>query len=299
MLESLHSVEVRMSKELSGPIRLMVVDDMKISRESIREILEPVDDIEIIAEATTGLEAIELYGRLRPDVVSMDTHMPEMDGITATRRIVERYPEANIFILSVHSQEKYLPHALLDGARDFLTVPPSPEELIEVIRLLHRRPRPTAAAKRYPSPIKGRDLKELTEKVKSLERRMAHIENQLKSIRAPAAPSRAPIREKTDLLSEILFEVEAVSEKYFNHGITMIRTRTGWKAFFGLPTAEVLQLLEPTIEPATTSFHKPTEPYSGRGKASLKAELRWLLADLHFYRSGYKPMILTKGSYRR
>ena len=86
-------------------------------------------DIEVVGKARTGLEAIEVAQKLKPDVIVMDINMPDMDGITATEQIRRKNPFIQIVILSVQNDANYMRKAMLAGARDFLTKPPMIDEL--------------------------------------------------------------------------------------------------------------------------------------------------------------------------
>lgn len=115
-------------------IRVIIVDDVRETRENIRKLLQFESDIEVAGVATTGREGIQLARDLSPDVVLMDINMPDMDGITATENIRKEFPHIQIVILSVQGDPNYMRRAMLAGARDFLTKPPMVDELIAAIR---------------------------------------------------------------------------------------------------------------------------------------------------------------------
>jgi pilus assembly protein CpaE len=115
-------------------IRVLIVDDIADTRENIRRSLQFDQLIEVIGSARNGKEAIELAQELKPDVIIMDINMPEMDGITATEEIRKRIPYAQVVFLSVQSDPSYMRRAMMVGARDFLTKPPSIDDLISAIR---------------------------------------------------------------------------------------------------------------------------------------------------------------------
>jgi len=81
-------------------VRLLLVDDMKDTRENIKKLLSFEEDIEVAGEAAEGFEALDRYEELVPDVVCMNINIPKMDGITVTKRLCARHPDANVFILS-------------------------------------------------------------------------------------------------------------------------------------------------------------------------------------------------------
>jgi pilus assembly protein CpaE len=118
-----------------GPkIRVLIVDDVAEVRENIRKLLQFEADIDVVAVARLGKEAVQLSQEYSPDVVLMDINMPDMDGITATEQIRQKMPFIQVVILSVQSDPNYMRRALQVGARDFLAKPPNPDELVAAIR---------------------------------------------------------------------------------------------------------------------------------------------------------------------
>ena len=115
-------------------IRVIIVDDIAETRENIRKLLQFESDVEVIGVARTGREGLDLAKETKPDVILMDINMPDMDGITATESIRKSVPFAQIIILSVQSDPNYMRRAMLAGARDFLTKPPSVDELTSAIQ---------------------------------------------------------------------------------------------------------------------------------------------------------------------
>ncbi len=115
-------------------IRVIIVDDVAETRENVRKLLQFEADIEVVAAARTGREAIQLTQESNPDVVLMDINMPDMDGIAATEEIRRKMPTVQVVILSVQGEQSYMRRAMLVGARDFLTKPPMPDELVAAIR---------------------------------------------------------------------------------------------------------------------------------------------------------------------
>lgn len=115
-------------------ILVAVVDDTDESREMILRMLQFDASIEVVGTAKTGLEAVDLAQKLKPDVIVMDINMPDMDGITATENIRKKNPAIQVVILSVQSDANYMRRAMLAGARDFLTKPPMIDELTSAIR---------------------------------------------------------------------------------------------------------------------------------------------------------------------
>jgi two-component system response regulator NreC len=119
-------------------IKLMLVDDHEIVRAGLRMLLQTEPDMEIVAEASSGLEAIELAQTCQPDVVLMDVTMPEMNGIETTRQLKRRCPEAAILALTIHEEEDYFFRMLRAGASGYIPKRAAPEDLLQAIRTVHR-----------------------------------------------------------------------------------------------------------------------------------------------------------------
>jgi DNA-binding NarL/FixJ family response regulator len=115
------------------PVRLVVVDDHMVFREGLRALLGRVDDIEIVGEAATTQEAIEVAEAARPDVVLMDLHLPGDGGEAATTTILASHPEIAVLVLTMHSDDTHLRHALHAGARGYLLKDAEPDAIIRAI----------------------------------------------------------------------------------------------------------------------------------------------------------------------
>jgi pilus assembly protein CpaE len=114
--------------------RVVIVDDIAETRENIRKLLQFEPDVEVVGVARTGREAIDIAKDVKPDVLLMDINMPDMDGIAATEIIRKLVPFTQIIILSIQNDPNYMRRAMLAGARDFLTKPPTIDELNSAIR---------------------------------------------------------------------------------------------------------------------------------------------------------------------
>ena len=116
------------------PIRILIVDDQRLMREGLRTLLELESDLAIAAEAEDGLAALEQYEATRPAVVLMDIRMPRLDGVEATRRLCQRWPEARVIILTTFDDDAYVFDGLRAGALGYLLKDVSGHELAEAVR---------------------------------------------------------------------------------------------------------------------------------------------------------------------
>lgn len=126
-------------------MRVLVVDDSYQLRQSVKAMLELTQGVEVVGEAESGPQAVELVGRLHPDVVLMDVNLPGFDGIQATREIMAANP-VGIVMMSVEGETDYLRRAMQAGARDYLVKPFSFDELTAAIARAHTLPLPPVAA---------------------------------------------------------------------------------------------------------------------------------------------------------
>ncbi|MGK9147304.1 response regulator transcription factor [Plantibacter flavus] len=122
---------------MTEPIRILLVDDQQLIRLGFGLVLGAEDGLEVIGEASNGAEAISLAEQLRPDVILMDVRMPGLDGIEATRRIVDAHPNSRIIILTTFDLDEYAFGALRAGASGFLLKDALPSELTTAIRAVH------------------------------------------------------------------------------------------------------------------------------------------------------------------
>ncbi len=117
-------------------IRILLADDDALLRAGLAVVLGSSPDMEVVAEAADGLEAVDLCRTHSPDVVLMDVRMPGIDGIEATRRLVAAHPELRILILTTFQHDEYVWGALSAGASGFLLKRASPERLIDAVRVV-------------------------------------------------------------------------------------------------------------------------------------------------------------------
>jgi DNA-binding NarL/FixJ family response regulator len=114
--------------------RLVLADDHHLLRRGFRSLLSNEPGLEVVGEASTGLEAIEICRRLAPDLVLMDVRMPEMDGITATRRIKHEQPGVSVLMVTMHENPDYLFEAVKAGAAGYVLKDASGERLLSAVR---------------------------------------------------------------------------------------------------------------------------------------------------------------------
>jgi DNA-binding NarL/FixJ family response regulator len=115
-------------------IRILIVDDHAMLREGMRTLLSQEADFEIVGEAANGEEAVNLAGKLKPDIVIMDIVMPVMNGVEATRQIRQLYPAVSVLVLSAFSDTRHIVELLEAGARGYLLKSSAGKELVKAIR---------------------------------------------------------------------------------------------------------------------------------------------------------------------
>ncbi len=131
---------------MTDKIRVLIVDDLRETRENVRKLLQFEPDLDVVDQAENGEEAVVKARQYRPDIILMDINMPGVDGIGASQTISKAVPESQIIIMSVQSEADYLRRAMLAGARDFLMKPFSGDELVTAIRRVYEtRPAHTLA----------------------------------------------------------------------------------------------------------------------------------------------------------
>ena len=119
---------------MSSPIRILIADDHPLFRGGLRSLLESVADTEVVGEAATGKEAVQLARTLTPDVVVMDINMPDLNGIEATRQIVEETTNVHVLVMTMHEDDEAVFAALRAGARGYQLKGAAQAETLRAIR---------------------------------------------------------------------------------------------------------------------------------------------------------------------
>ncbi len=118
-------------------IRVLLADDHSIVRGGLSRIVEESGDIEVIAEAADGREAIQKVHRIQPDVAVVDISMPGLDGLEVISQLRHDYPKLPILILTMHEEEQYVVRAIAAGANGYITKRSAPEQLVKAIRKVY------------------------------------------------------------------------------------------------------------------------------------------------------------------
>jgi len=163
-------------------IRVLVADDQPLVRSGFRMVIEERPDLELVGEASDGAQALELARELDPDVILMDVRMPNLDGVEATRRLVEAGTRARILVLTTFDLDEYVYAAIRAGASGFLLKDVEPTELVDAIRVVAAgnslfgpaaTERLVARFSRQAAPDALRSLDELTDREKEILRLLA------------------------------------------------------------------------------------------------------------------------------
>ena len=163
-------------------IRVLVADDQSLVRSGFRMLLDGENDMELVAEASIGLEAVDKAARFAPTVILMDIRMPELDGLEATRRILAEDPEARVLVLTTFDLDEYVFEALRAGASGFILKDEPTEHLLEAIRIVAAgeallspvvTKRVIAQFTRLPHRTPPPELAELTEREREVFRLIA------------------------------------------------------------------------------------------------------------------------------
>ncbi len=147
------------------PVRILLVDDQLLFRKGLRSLLDDEEGMEVVGEASNGLEALERVRAASPDIVLMDIHMPVCDGVEATRKIKLERPETKIVALTVSDEDDDLFEAIKSGAEGYLLKDLRPEELFDLLRgvLKGETPISPAVASKLLTEFRHRPRRDPTE----------------------------------------------------------------------------------------------------------------------------------------
>lgn len=135
---------------MTASLHILIVDDHAIVRRGIRALLESQSGWEVVGEATTGNEAVELAKRLQPDIVIMDLSLPELNGLEATRLVLKEAPRSEVLVLTMHHSEELARNVLQAGARGYVLKSDADENLIAAVDSLRQhRPFLTSAVTEF------------------------------------------------------------------------------------------------------------------------------------------------------
>jgi DNA-binding NarL/FixJ family response regulator len=167
----------------SDIIRIVLADDHAVVRAGLKAVLSTARDMQVIGEASNGLEAVALAERLKPDVIVMDLSMDQMDGSTATKEIVAKGLPSRVLVLTMHAEEEYLVGVLEAGAAGYLVKSAADRELVDAVRTVARGDlfvRPGAArvlarglTRKDPAKLEREQYEKLTERERDVLRLVA------------------------------------------------------------------------------------------------------------------------------
>lgn len=123
-----------MSQENATAIRIMLVDDHAVVRAGYRFLLESIEDIHVVAEATSGEQAVEMVAGVAPDIIVMDLAMPGMGGLEAIRRIREQQPQVQVLVFTMHENAAFVEHVLQAGVDGYISKNSPPDTLVDAVR---------------------------------------------------------------------------------------------------------------------------------------------------------------------
>ena len=172
-------------------INVLVVDDQNLTHRLIETYLKSENEIEIVGFAENGREAIQQIPNLQPDVVLMDVEMPQMDGLTATKIITQKFAATKVLILTVHDNEQHLSQALRNGAKGYLLKTTTPQELKNAICYVHQGyfQLSVELTEKYLHKIirtesESQDNQELKRKIVYLYKSISKLDNKIEQIEA-------------------------------------------------------------------------------------------------------------------
>lgn len=203
-------------------IRVLIVDDQTLFRQGLRVLLSVQQDIEVVGEAQDGAEALRRIAEYTPDVVLMDVEMPVLDGVAATRRVVQEFPACQVVILTTFDNDEYVFEGLRAGALGYLLKDAPADKLIEAIRIATR-------GESFLQPS-------IASKVVSEFNRLSHIANQ-RQISSLTNPLTSRETEILRLIARDMSNLEIAARLFITEGtvknhVTAILTKLDAKDRF-------------------------------------------------------------------
>jgi two-component system response regulator DegU len=131
-----NNLEEEKNMDREKQIKIVLVDDHQLFREGVKRILNMESSMEVVAEGSDGDVVIDLVRSHNPDVVLMDINMPNINGVEATKNLVEKFPNIKVLILSIHDDESYVTHVLKTGASGYLLKEMDTDALIEAVKVV-------------------------------------------------------------------------------------------------------------------------------------------------------------------
>lgn len=116
--------------------KIIIIDDHQLFREGVKRILDFEPSFKVVAEGDDGSQAVGLVEEYQPDVIIMDINMPTINGVEATKILMEKYPDSKVIILSIHDDENYVTHALKTGASGYLLKEMDADALIDAVKVV-------------------------------------------------------------------------------------------------------------------------------------------------------------------
>ena len=162
-------------------IKIILADDHRIFRKGLKSLLSEKENIEVLAEADNGDEALEAARKYKPEIVIMDIAMPKMDGIEATRQIRERFPDTEVVVLSMHAKKAYIDQVLKAGAKGYVLKDSDEENLLSAIETVHNggyyldSPVADQVLSDYFSDKSKRDIKKQSDPLSEREREVLRL----------------------------------------------------------------------------------------------------------------------------
>lgn len=166
---------------MKDTIKIILADDHRIFRKGLKSLLSEKENIEVLAEADNGDEALEAARKYKPEIVVMDIAMPKMDGIEATRQIRERFPDTEVVVLSMHAKKAYIDQVLKAGAKGYVLKDSDEENLLSAIETVHNggyyldSPIAEQVLSDYFSDKSKRDLKKQSDPLSEREREVLRL----------------------------------------------------------------------------------------------------------------------------